>query len=83
MKSVDELQGCIVWIIAALIFVLWCIISIVCLMKGGSFFGIEIETDAIMSKVAAHAGEGHAGRCLNNHRVAFPYIHSSFPVIHH
>ncbi len=54
------LAGCIVWIIAALIFVLWVIISIVCLLKGGSFFGIEIETDTIMSQVAAHTGESHA-----------------------
>ena len=54
------IAGCIVWIIAGLIFVLWVIISIVCLMKGGSFFGIEIETDTIMSQVAAHAGDGHA-----------------------
>jgi len=46
------IAGCLVWIIVLLIVLIWLAITAVCLMKGGSFLGVAIQTDDIMDTVA-------------------------------
>ena len=51
------IAGCLVWIIVVLIFLIWVVISTVCLFKGGSIFGVEIDSDGIMDYAAAHTSK--------------------------
>jgi hypothetical protein len=51
--------GCLVWLIVFLIFLIWVVITCACLLKGGSFFGIEIPTNQIMTQAVEHA-DSHA-----------------------